>query len=65
MPGATSDHVAMKKEIYSGVSPRLGAWSRGMISMKQVSLKDVSRHIFAANYSKGDTIEKKKTVRKR
>ena len=31
------------------VLPRLGAWFRGMISIKQVSLNDVKRHIFASN----------------
>lgn len=32
------------------ILPRFGAWSCGMISIKQVSLNDVKRHIFAANY---------------
>lgn len=30
--------------------PRCGAWYNGKISIKQVSLNDVRRHIFAANY---------------
>ena len=32
--------------------PRCGAWYSGIISMKQVSLNDVRRHIFAENYIK-------------
>jgi hypothetical protein len=34
------------------VLPRCGAWYSGIISMKQVSLNDVRRHILAANYIK-------------
>ena len=33
------------------VLPRSGALCSGMISMKQVSLNDVRRRIFAANYT--------------
>jgi len=32
------------------VLPRCGAWYNGIISIKQVSLNDVRRHIFAENY---------------
>lgn len=46
---STSSYLSLVSIIMFLNLPRLGVWDCGTISMKQVSLNDVRRQIFAAN----------------